>query len=90
VRQALSSKGIEIHTGRGVRAVTVDGIDLEGGGAIPLDVVTWATGAMAPNWLTETRLDLDQDGFVLVDQHLRSVSHPDVFAAGDVAVIDGD
>ena len=90
VRQALSSKGIEIHTGRGVRAVTVDGIDLEGGGAIPLDVVTWATGAMAPNWSTETRLDLDQDGFVLVDQHLRSVSHPDVFAAGDVAVIDGD
>jgi NADH dehydrogenase FAD-containing subunit len=47
---------------------------------------TWvisASGAAPPDWLSGSGLTLDQ-GFVAVDQFHRSVSHPEVFAAGDV------
>jgi len=46
-----------------------------------------ATGAVAPGWLGDSGLRTDAAGCVLVDDHLRSVSHPFVFAAGDVATL---
>jgi len=53
------------------------------------DVVLWATGAQAHDWqLDPSRrgaLAVDDDGFVAIDIHLRSVSHPQIFATGDCA-----
>ena len=43
------------------------------------------TDAVAPAWLAEAGLAVDERGFVLVNAALQSVSHADVFAAGDVA-----
>ncbi len=37
--------------------------------------------------LRQTGLSLDDSGFVRVDENLRSPSHPQVFAAGDVAAL---
>lgn len=48
-------------------------------------VQVWAAGARAYPWLKESSLSTDAAGFVLVDRCLRSVSHPEVFAAGDCA-----
>lgn len=47
------------------------------------------TGVQAPSWLGETGLLLDERGFVRVDAHLRSLSHPAIFAAGDIAHLEG-
>jgi len=60
-----------------------------GQGAIALDEVFWTTRAAPANWLTHTGLALDDEGFIRVSETLQSVSHADVFAAGDVASIDG-
>lgn len=53
------------------------------------DLVLWATGAQAHAWqrTLERRSSLaaSAEGFVLIDNLLRSVSHPNVFAAGDCA-----
>lgn len=49
------------------------------------DALFWCTGAAAPGFLRDTGLALDAAGFVQVDRQLRSVSHPQVFAAGDCA-----
>jgi pyridine nucleotide-disulfide oxidoreductase family protein len=53
------------------------------------DVVLWATGAEAHGWQRDpTRrgaLAVDEQGFVRIDEHLRSISHPQVFAVGDCA-----
>ena len=38
-----------------------------------------------PEWLVQTELDLDSQGFIKVDQYLKSVSDPYVFAVGDIA-----
>jgi len=53
------------------------------------DLVIWATGAQAHSWqLDPTRrltLQVSADGFIQVDNTLRSISHPNIFATGDCA-----
>ncbi|MDH3319050.1 MAG: FAD-dependent oxidoreductase [Betaproteobacteria bacterium] len=53
------------------------------------DLVIWTAGAAALPWLVHSGLATDERGFVLVDNRLRSVSHPEVFAAGDCATLRG-
>ncbi len=52
--------------------------------ALHADVVVLATGAKAPALLRESKLGLDEAGYVLVDSTHRSRTHDNVFAAGDV------
>jgi len=51
--------------------------------------VLWATGAEAHAWQRDPArlgsLAVSERGFVRVDPHLRSLSHPQVFAVGDCA-----
>lgn len=53
------------------------------------DVVLWATGAEAHDWQRDPSrrgaLAVDAAGFVRIDNRLRSVSHPQVYASGDCA-----
>ena len=53
------------------------------------DLVLWATGAEAHDWQRDpTRrggLAVSAQGFVQVDEQLRSLSHPEIFAVGDCA-----
>jgi NADH dehydrogenase FAD-containing subunit len=48
--------------------------------------VLLASGPAAPHWLQDSGLARDARGYLLVDPQLRSISHPDVFAAGDCAL----
>jgi selenide,water dikinase len=52
---------------------------------LPFDACLIVTGAAAPDWPRQAGLAVDAQGFIRVDATLRSVSHPQVFAAGDVA-----
>jgi pyridine nucleotide-disulfide oxidoreductase family protein len=78
----LHRAGVELHDGRAVG--TCDGLLLPDGSQMPFDCVIAATGASPPCWLKHSGLRLDQQGYVAVDSCHRSVSHSDVFAAGDV------
>jgi NADH dehydrogenase FAD-containing subunit len=53
------------------------------------DLVLWATGAEAHAWqrdpLRNGSLSASERGFIRIDSRLRSLSHPQVFAAGDCA-----
>ncbi len=49
------------------------------------DFVAWAISAGAQSWPQESGLRCDNSGFIQVDQYLRSISHPDIFAVGDSA-----
>jgi NADH dehydrogenase FAD-containing subunit len=59
------------------------------GARIAADAFVWATSATAAPWLAASGLACDPRGFVRIDAHLRSPSHPFVFAAGYCASQDG-
>ncbi|EAU42919.1 Ankyrin [Fulvimarina pelagi HTCC2506] len=85
--KALRKKGIRTVLGSPVARSREDRIILKNGFEIEADAIVWATTSTAQDWLTETGLALDAQGFVSVDESLRSCSHPNVFAAGDIAAL---
>jgi pyridine nucleotide-disulfide oxidoreductase family protein len=80
----LLARGIQLHKAHA--AMTSAGLSLNQEKTIAADGIIAATGACAPSWLSNTDLRLNEHGYVLVDSKQHSVSHPDVFAAGDVCV----
>ena len=60
-------------------------VQLGCGATLACDVPLIAVGAQAPAWLHSSGLALDPQGFLAVDACLRSTSHPEVLAAGDVS-----
>ena len=74
--------GVRLHDGLAVG--TKDGLLVPDGRTLPADCVIAATGAAPPRWLKPSGLRLDEQGYVAVDSSHRSLSHGQVFAAGDV------
>ncbi|WP_428534418.1 selenide, water dikinase SelD [Rhodopila sp.] len=90
VRQALVEAGVELVSG-----VTASGLDaghllLSDGSFVEVASALWATGVEGPAWLAESGIACDRSGCVRVTPTLRSVSHAQIFAAGDCAAVEGD
>ncbi len=85
----LRQRDIAIRVNSKVTAVEAGVAILEGGEPIALDEIFWTTRAEPAPWLRDTGLALDDAGFIRVGRTLQSVSHANVFAAGDVAAIGG-
>lgn len=83
----LARAGVEVRLGSRVIAVGDEHLELADGSLLPAEEVIWATGAVAPGWLEQSGLALAKDGFLAVGPTLQSLSHPEVFAAGDVAAL---
>jgi pyridine nucleotide-disulfide oxidoreductase family protein len=62
-----------------------DHVLLGHGTRVACDVAVLAVGSHAPEWLRGSGLSLDDKGYVSTGATLQSLSHPEVFAAGDVA-----
>ena len=89
IARALVRAGVTLHSGTAVEAVESGPVVRSQSERRAFDAVVWTAGAAAPPWLGETGLTLDPSGFVLVDETLRSISHPQLFAAGDCAALLG-
>ena len=87
--ELLRERGISVVAGGKAMEVRADAVLVEGNGPVALDEVFWTTRAAPAAWLADTGLALDPDGFIRVSETLQSISHPDVFAAGDIAAIEG-
>lgn len=83
----LAHSGVALRLGRRVVAVSDEQLQMEDGSWLAADEVIWATGVVAPEWLRDSGLELSDDGFLAVGPTLQSLSHPAVFAAGDVATL---
>jgi selenide, water dikinase len=86
----LAERGVTVRTGTQVTEVTADGVQTAAGGFVPADFVFWVTHAAAPPWVAESGLATTADGFIRVTPELQAIGHPWIFAAGDVATIEGD
>ncbi|MGE3936357.1 MAG: selenide, water dikinase SelD [Rhodospirillaceae bacterium] len=86
--RVLADRGVELHTDSPVEAVSPGTLACKGGRTIALDEILWVTQAGAAPWPRRSGLACDDSGFVRVHDTLQSVSHPAVFAAGDVAAVE--
>lgn len=93
--QRLIHQGIQLHLGETIREIkAVPDVSIPqfivhslSDFSLQCDQVFWVTHASAPQWIRETGLATTADGFMQVNPYLQSVSHPDVFAAGDIATV---
>ena len=85
--QILKSREIQLHLNCEVQSVAAHRLIGRSNLELEFDQLFWVTGAAAPLWLGATGLALSKSGFIQVDDDLRSLSHPHIFAAGDVATM---
>ena len=62
-----------------------EGALMAGQRKVETECIITALGSGAPAWPRQSGLACDEAGFIAVDKHQRSPSHPHVFAVGDIA-----
>lgn len=89
IERLLRQRGAHVLSGSPAAWVEAGALVLESGVRVAADFIVWATGSGAPPWPRAAGLACDERGFILVDRYLRSTSHEQVFAAGDIATVAG-
>jgi NADH:ubiquinone reductase (H+-translocating) len=85
--RTLSDRGVEILTETSLESIEPGGARLSDGRRIDTETVVWTAG-VAPNpALMQLGLPLGADGRVRVDETLRVVGAPNVWALGDCAAV---
>ena len=84
-RRVLRERNINVHTRHKVTEVRPGALQCANGATYELDEILWVTMARAQTWPAQAGLDVDEQRFIKVNDTLESVSHPDIFAAGDIA-----
>ena len=99
VMELFTERQIQVFLNQIVTAITPDPspdnfpryqLHTADGTTQPVNAVFLLTQASAPDWLRRSGLRTDERGFLLVDNTLRSLSHPLIFAAGDIATMQPD
>ncbi|MDF6043775.1 FAD-dependent oxidoreductase [Streptomyces sp. JH14] len=89
LRKVFDKLGITVHEHAAVTGVEADRVTTADGKAIPAEVTVWATGFAVHTIAEATALEVTDTGQIVVDGTMRSVSHPDVYAIGDAAMVTG-
>lgn len=77
--------GIEVHEHTTIERVTETGAVAADGTTFLADATVWAAGFVVHPIAAASGLAVEDDGRITVDRMMRSVSHPEVYAAGDSA-----
>src|SRR5687768_1229026 len=89
ISKLLGERGIAVITDARVVEVMTDNVLLDDGRRVAADFTFWVTQAAPPAWLAESGLDTTPDGFVRTEPTLQAINYSWIFAAGDVAAIEG-
>lgn len=88
-RRELLRRGVEVRLSTTIREVTPDYVLVDDGEDVPSDVTIWAAGVAAPAAAAEWGLPQGRGGRILTGPDLRVHGQDRVFAAGDIALVDG-
>lgn len=88
-RAQLEALGVTVLTSSFVEAIDESGVTLSDGTRIDAGTVLWAAGVQASPLGAVLGAGLDRSGRVEVGPDLSVPSHPEVFVAGDLALVDG-
>lgn len=96
-KKILTKRGINLHLGENVCQIVPKKsvnqilesceIKCDSGLVVECEKIFWVTQASAPQWIKNTELATDERGFILVNDTLRSPTHTEVFATGDIAIM---
>ncbi|MFF9773676.1 NAD(P)/FAD-dependent oxidoreductase [Streptomyces sp. NPDC013978] len=88
LRKVFAGLGVTVHEHTAVTAVEADHV-LTDGAPVPAAVTVWATGFAVHPIAGASTLEVSGTGQIVVDDTMRSVSHPEVYAIGDAALVMG-
>jgi NADH dehydrogenase len=89
LRRVFGQLGITVHEYTNVASVEPGHVQTSAGRSIPAAVTIWTTGFAVHPIAQASTLDVTEAGQIVVDNTMRSVSHPDVYAIGDAAMAIG-
>ena len=82
----LNRLGVEVLTGKQAAEITNEGVRLASGEFIPAEMVVWAAGIKAPDFLKNLDgLETDRINRLVVRDTLQTTRDDDIFAIGDCA-----
>ncbi|NKY34961.1 FAD-dependent oxidoreductase [Nocardia speluncae] len=88
--RAFDRFGIQVHENSPIERVEAGRAIAADGTAFPADAIVWAAGFAVHPIAAASGFAVEPNGQLTVDRQMRSVSHPDVYAAGDSAFVIGD
>jgi NADH:quinone reductase (non-electrogenic) len=84
--ELLERLDVAVRTNERVTAVTQEGVTTQSGAFYPADLVVWAAGIKAPDWLASLDgLEVNRGNQLIVEATLQTTRDPDIFAFGDCA-----
>jgi NADH dehydrogenase len=89
-RRVLEERGVEVLTNTAVDRVEEEAVHLSDGSTIPTETLIWAAGVKASPVADMFGVEQSRDGRVIVQRDLSVPGHPEVFAIGDMAAINGE
>ncbi|MEB3294332.1 MAG: selenide, water dikinase SelD [Synechococcales bacterium] len=87
LRQQLEERQVSLYFNETVNGFEAGKLICQSGLSLACDAAVWVTQATAPAWLQQSGLSTCDRGFVQVNACLQSISHPSIFATGDIATI---
>lgn len=82
----LQKLNVQVLTGDPVIKVSLEGVDTKGGQHVPADLVVWAAGIKAPDFLASIDgLETARNNQVIVKPSLQTTRDDNIFAFGDCA-----
>jgi selenide,water dikinase len=81
--ESLDAHAIDCIEGQRVTKICEKSLVLDDGSEIPRQIVFVGVSAEAPKLFRESKLPINEDGFIQVDEFLRVLGHSNLFAAGD-------
>lgn len=88
--RAFDRFGITVHEHATVECVEATKAVTSDGTVFPTDATVWAAGFAVHPIAAAGGLAVEDDGRITVDRMMRSVSHPQVYVAGDSTFVIGD
>jgi NADH dehydrogenase len=83
----LRGRGIDVRLGTTLEELTASSARLATGEVLPTRTLVWTAGVVPQPAAAQLDLPLDDQGRIVVDEHLRVRGSDDVFAIGDVAAV---
>ncbi|WP_327300044.1 NAD(P)/FAD-dependent oxidoreductase [Streptomyces goshikiensis] len=90
LRRACDRLGITVLEHISVEAVEATRVLCADGIALASDATVWTAGFAVSPIAATSGLEVTENGRIVVDRTMRSVSHPNIYAAGDSAYVIGD